>query len=147
MTGTGAGTFEFWWDRHGNTGDFIRNAHSFELENMAELGIPGITLILAVMGSLLALLARARRRARRPVTLGASAALLAAVIVFLVQASVDWLWQSTAVTVLAVGSAAVAAGRLAHRRPRLRWYGRGAVALLAAGAILVQVPGLFPRWR
>jgi hypothetical protein len=142
LTGTGAGTFEFWWDRHGATGDFVRNAHSFELENLAELGIPGLLLIGGVMAAALSLLARTRRRSRRVVSAGASTALLAAFLVYLWQASVDWMWQSTAVTVLALGGAAVAAARRSRGRPATRWYMRIAVALAAAGAVAVQVPGL-----
>ena len=142
ITGSGAGTFEFWWDQHGSTGDFIRNAHSLELENMAELGIPGLVLILAVMASAVRVLARARRSARRTATAGAATATLAAFLVYLVQASVDWMWQSTAVTVLALGGAGVAATRLSRGRPRIRWYGRGAFVLICACAGLVQLPGL-----
>jgi uncharacterized membrane protein YtjA (UPF0391 family) len=142
FTGTGAGTFEFSWDQHGATGDFVRNAHSFELENMAELGIPGVLLMVAVMAAAVSLLARTRRRSRRVATAGASAALLAAFLVYLWQASVDWMWQSTAVSVLALGGAAVAAARLSRGRPRLRWYGRAGVALAAACAVVLQVPGL-----
>jgi hypothetical protein len=142
LTGSGAGTFEFWWDRHGATGDFVRNAHSFELENMAELGIPGLLLIGAIMAAAVSLLARARRRSRRTISAGASAALLAAFLVYLWQASVDWMWQSTAVSVVALGGAAVGAGRLSQGRPRTRWYLRAGVALAAACVAVVQVPGL-----
>ncbi len=142
VTGSGAGTFEFFWDQHGATGDFIRNAHSLELENLAELGVPGLVLIVAVLAAGAALLARARRRSRRSSTAGVTAALLAAFLVYVLQASVDWMWQSTAVTVMALGCAAIASARSARGRPRLRLAGRLAVALAAAGAIAVQVPGL-----
>jgi len=142
VTGTGAGTFGFWWDRDGLTGDFIRNAHSFELENMAELGVPGLLLIVAVMAGAVRILAKSRRRARRTSSAGASAALLAAFLVFLFQASVDWMWQSTAVTVLALGGVAVGAARLSRARPKIRWYGRAAIVAAAAGAAAVQVPAL-----
>jgi hypothetical protein len=142
LTGTGAGTFEFSWDQHGATGDFVRDAHSFELENMAELGIPGLLLILAVMAASVSLLARTRRRSRRVASAGAGAALLGAFLVYLWQASVDWMWQSTAVTVVALGAASVAAARLSRGRPRIRWYARVAVAVAAACAVLAQVPAL-----
>jgi hypothetical protein len=142
VEGTGAGTFEFWWDQHAATGEFIRNAHSLELENMAELGTPGVLIILAVLVTAGTVLARARRRSRRTASVGASAGLLAASLVYVLQASVDWMWQSTAVTVLALGSVAVAAGRLSSGRPKLRWRGRAGIVLVAACAVLVQVPGL-----
>ena len=142
LTGTGAGTFEFWWDQHGSTGDFIRNAHSLELESMAELGLPGLALIAAFLVVAGALLVRARRHSRRIASAGASAALLAAFLVYVLQASVDWLWQTTAVTVLALAAVGVAAVRLSRRRTRVRWYARAVMAVVAVGAIAVQVPGL-----
>jgi cytochrome c-type biogenesis protein CcmH/NrfG len=76
------------------------------------------------------------------VSAGATAAVLAAFLVYLLQASVDWMWQSTAVTVLALAGVAAAAARLSRARPRLRWYGRVAVVLAAAGAVALQLPGL-----
>ena len=142
VTGTGAGTYEFSWDQHAGNGDFIRNAHSFELENVAELGIPGLLLIGVVFGVAIAILARVRARVRRSASAGASAALLAGLLVYLLQASVDWMWQSTAVTVLALSGAAVAGARLGHGRPRVRWYWRAAVALAAVGVAALQLPGL-----
>jgi hypothetical protein len=142
FTGTGAGTFEFWWDRHGTTGDFVRNAHSLELENMAELGIPGVVLIVAVIAAAIRLLAMARQKARREASAGASTALLAAFLVYLLHASVDWMWQSTAVTALGLGGGAVAAARLSRGPVRIRWRARVGVVLAAACAVAVQVPGL-----
>lgn len=142
ITGRGAGTFEFWWDRHPRSPEFVRNAHSFELENMAELGAPGLIFIVAVMAAALSVLIAVRRRTRRSTSVGASVALLAPFLVYLLQASVDWMWQVTAVTVLAFAGAAIAGVRLSASRPRLRWFSRGAIALAAVGAGLVLVPGL-----
>ncbi|HEY3728958.1 MAG TPA: O-antigen ligase family protein [Solirubrobacteraceae bacterium] len=142
ITGTGAGTFEFWWERHQSSPEFVINAHSFELENMAELGAPGAALMVSVMVAALALLAAVRRRCRRSVSVGASTALMAAFAVYLLQASVDWLWQSTAVTVLAFAGVAVAGARESRSMRELRWPVRAGVAFLAACAALIQVPGL-----
>ena len=139
-TGTGAGTYEFSSGQRGT--DFVRNAHSLELENMAELGVTGLLLIVVLMAAAVGLVATARRRARRTLTAGAGTALLAAFLAYLLHASVDWMWQSTAVTVLALGGAAIASGRLSRGRPRIRWYGRAGVLLATAGAIVVQIPGL-----
>jgi tetratricopeptide (TPR) repeat protein len=75
-------------------------------------------------------------------SVGASAGLLAAFLVYVLQASVDWLWQTTAVTVLALGGVAVAAAKLSHARPKIPWYGRAAIALVAVCAALMQLPGL-----
>jgi hypothetical protein len=142
ITGTGAGTFEFWWERHQGSPEFVRNAHSFELENLAELGVPGAALIVSVMAAALALLAAVRRRCRRSTSVGASTALLAAFVVYLLQASVDWLWQSTAITVLAFAGVAVAGARESGSLRAIRWPVRSGLVLVAAGAALIQVPGL-----
>jgi hypothetical protein len=142
LLGTGAGTFEFWWDRHATTGDFIRNAHSIELETMAELGLPGLGLIVAVVIASIAALVRARRQVRRAVTVAAGTGLFAAFLVFLLQASVDWMWQSTAVTALALGGVAIGSMRLRTSRPRVRVPTRALVVAFAVLAVLVQVPGL-----
>lgn len=142
VSGTGAGTFEFWWDAHATDSEFVRNAHSFELESLAELGVVGLALIMAVMGGAIVILAAARRRSRRSLSVGASAGVLAAFIVYLVQATVDWLWQSTAVTVLALAGVAAAAARLSTDANRLRWWWRAGAVALAAAAVLAQIPGL-----
>jgi cytochrome c-type biogenesis protein CcmH/NrfG len=62
--------------------------------------------------------------------------------VYLFHAGVDWMWESTAVTALAFISAAVAAMAVSRRAPRLGWLWRGAVAVVALIAIVVQLPGL-----
>jgi O-antigen ligase len=142
LTGTGAGTYEFWWNRHQRDSEFVLNAHSLWFENMAELGAPGLLAIIAFAAGALALLAVVRRRAGRRTSTAASTAAVAAFIVFLVQASVDWMWQSTAVTVLALAALASASARLSTGSLRLRVPAR---ALLAAAAVLaaaVQIPGL-----
>jgi O-antigen ligase len=142
IEGIGSGTFEFWWNRQGKSGEFVRNAHSLELENMAELGAPGLLLIVAVLGAATWVLLVARIQSRRTATAGAAAALLGAFLVYVVQASVDWMWQSTAVTVLAIAAAAVAGARLSTRSQRLRWFWRLGIALAAIGAVAVQIPSL-----
>ena len=117
--GTGAGTFEFAWNRSGRGAEFIRDAHSIYLEPAAELGWPGVMLtvvfLLAVAGVSLAAL----RRAQRPAAHGAGVAVVAVGAVILVQAGLDWIWESTAVTVLALGAAAVLWTRLGERDARL----------------------------
>lgn len=141
-TGTGAGTYEFLWNQHELDPEFVHNAHSIWFENMAELGAPGLILIVAVIASALALAILALRRARRPRTAGASAAVLAMVLVYVLSASVDWMWQSTAVTALALGALAALNGRLGGSSAPPRWRIRAAVVLVALAAAAVQVPGL-----
>lgn len=142
LEGIGAGTTEFWWNEHGTTNEFVRDAHSIWLQNMAELGAPGLLLIVAVAAAALGAGLAVRRRARRSVSAGAAAAFLAAFLVYLLHASVDWMWESTAVTVLALGGIAILSARLSEGQPHWRIPTRAVLVLLALVAGLVQLPGL-----
>jgi hypothetical protein len=143
LDGTGAGTFEFWWNSHsGGVLGFFRNAHNLWLENMAELGLPGLLLILAVGVAAVAVGVSVRRKVSRPTSVGVSTAFLGAFVVFLFHASVDWMWQSTAVTVLALAGLAVLGARLAERMPPLKAWMRAGFVVLALGAGALQLPGL-----
>jgi O-Antigen ligase len=140
--GTGAGTIEFWWNQHGSDAEFVRDAHNLWLENLAELGAPGLILLVAVTGSALALVLTVRGRTRRNASAGAAAALGAVFVVYLLHASVDWMWESTAVTVLALCAVAVLAARLSEGTLSLRPRVRAPLVLLAVLAACVQVPGV-----
>ncbi len=140
--GSGAGTFEFWWNEHGSTGEFLRDTHNIWLQNMAELGIPGLLLIVAIAIAALAVAAHARFRARRSSTAGVAAAFLAVFVVYLLHASVDWMWESTAVTVLALAGVAVVGARLAGKRLRLSLPLRVLFVAFAATAAIAQLPGI-----
>ncbi len=141
-TGTGAGTFAFWWNRHATDYEFLHDAHNIWLQNLAELGLPGLLLIVAVAVGALIVGVSVRLRVRRRPSVGASVAFLSAFIVFLMHATVDWMWEATAVTVLAVSGIAVIGARLSGPRPRLRWFVRGALVAIAALAGAIQIPGL-----
>ncbi len=140
--GTGAGTFEFWWNAHGSTSEFIRDVHNVWIENMAELGLPGLLLIVAVAVAALAVAVTVRLRARRGATAGAAAAALATFLVYLLHASFDWMWESTAVTVLALAGIGVLSVRLSAGRVRLNLPIRAALVAVAAAAAVIQLPGL-----
>jgi tetratricopeptide (TPR) repeat protein len=142
VTGTGAGTFQFWWNVHGTTDEFLQNAHNIWLQNLAELGAPGLILIVLVALAALATAIAVRRRAHRRASAGVSVAFLAAFAVYLLHASVDWMWESTAVTVLALAGITVIAGRLSTAATPLRVPVRGLLVALAVGGALVQLPGL-----
>ena len=143
LDGTGAGTFQFWWNEHATDSEAVRQAHNIWLQNLAELGLPGLLLIMAVFASALWLAIAVRRRARRSTSAGAASALLAALIVYLLHASVDWMWESTAVTMIALAGVGIAAARLGERPLRLRLPGRAVIALACAGAGILQLPGMF----
>ncbi len=142
LKGGGAGTFQFWWNRHGTTAEYLRDTHNIWLQNLAELGLPGLFLISAVALSALWATLRARRRARRQASAGAAAASAAVMVVYLAHASVDWMWQTTAVTVLALAMVAAAGARSASRDRPFGWRRRVPVVLLAVGACAIQLPGL-----
>ena len=139
--GIGAGTFEYWWNSD-NGEEYVRDAHSLYLESLAELGVPGLVLVLVFLLGLLALGLRARftlREARSP---GALAAPIAALAVFLLHAGVDWMWETTAVAALAILGGGIAAAAPARRRRTPLLALRIAVPVVAVLAILVQIPGL-----
>jgi tetratricopeptide (TPR) repeat protein len=148
LHGTGPGTFEFWWSRHGGA-EFVRDAHSLYLESLGEMGLIGLALVIAFLLGLAWLAVSGRRRLTSPAESAAHVALLSAFVVFLVQAGVDWMWESTAVAVLALVSVAVAAGPLFEARgevvaaQRTRAVAtRVGVVAAAVVAALLQVPGL-----
>jgi hypothetical protein len=153
--GLGPGTFEFWWIEHGSYNGYVRNAHSLYLENLAELGIPGLLLIggfvLAVLGIGTARSLRAPPEERLPL-----AAATAGAAGFAIAAALDWVWQLGALPVAFMLLAAVAVGgfslpeprsgrsgrrRRSHRRRRL-WAQRAAVAAAAILAIVAIRPSL-----
>jgi hypothetical protein len=141
IKGIGSGTFEFWWNQHGNT-EFIRDAHSIYIEELGEQGLPGGILTLLMLGGLLVGGLRARRRVAES-DIGLQAGLIGAFAVFLFAAGVDWMWESTAVGVFAVAAAAISIGARSEpliRAPRL--VTRAPVVAVAAVAALIQLPGL-----
>jgi O-antigen ligase len=142
LDGTGAGTFQFWWNQHATDTEFVRDTHNIWLQNMAELGVPGLLLIVLVTASVLGVGLSVRRRVGGNVSAGAATACLAAFAVYLVHASVDWMWQSTAVTVLALAAMAVLAARLSSRPVRLPIVGRAGCVLVALAAGAIQLPGI-----
>jgi hypothetical protein len=107
--GIGPGTFEFYWAQHNTLHEFVVNAHSLWLETLAELGIPGLTLIggffvfTLVAGSARALTGPRQGR----LVLGTA---VAAVAAFCAAASFDWVWQIGVVPMVAMLLAAVALG-------------------------------------
>lgn len=140
--GTGAGTFEFTWNQHGTDFEFVRDTHNIWLENLSELGLPGLTLIVLVSAAALVLGLTVRIRARRRSTAGLSAAFLALFAVYLLHATVDWMWEVTAVTMFAVCAVAILSGRVQGGRMRFGWPLRAALAAAAAMACLIHLPAV-----
>ena len=122
IDGTGAGTFEFWWSRDGRDPESVKDAHSLYLEALAELGLPGLVLLLTFLSGLALLALRARPALAAGTEIGASVAMSAVFAVFLVNAGLDWMWEETAVGALGLGAIAIAAA--AGFDPEAGWRGR-----------------------
>lgn len=140
--GAGAGTYEFTWNRDGTNPEFVRDAHSLYLEVLAELGIPGLLCVLALLAGAGWAFVAALRAARDPVERGALAGAAAAVSAFALGAGVDWLWESTAVTVLALVLIGCAISATASPVRRVRWRVRVPLCLGAIAACLLLLPAL-----
>jgi O-Antigen ligase len=106
LIGGGAGSFERYWYRDRRVGYAARNAHNLYLETLAELGPPGLALLLAALAVPFTALGAARRRPGA--ALGA-----AAYGAFLVHAAIDWDWQLPAVSLagLILGAAVLVSAR------------------------------------
>ena len=143
LHGAGAGTFEFAWNRAGRAPEFIRDAHSAYLEPLAETGWPGALLTLAFFGAVALVSLQALRRPGTPDSHGAGVAVVATLAVFLLQAGVDWLWETTAVTALALAGPAMLWCRLGSegRRARLAAPARVGATVACLGMCLLLVPG------
>ncbi len=140
LTGTGSGTFEYWWDRDAAGTEAVLDAHSLYLQTLGELGIVGLALLVAFLVAVLGFGAREVLSAggglRAPL-----AAALAACFAFFLSAAVDWTWQIPALPAAAL---LLAATLVAVRppwdsiEPWLRWLPtRIAIALFALVAIVV----------
>lgn len=143
LTGTGSGTYEFWWNRTADVPEVVRDTHSLYLQTLGELGIVGLALL---GGFLLSLFAGGAARlagadaARRE----ALAAALAGSAAFCVAAAFDWMWQlpALAVAMLLLGSVLTGDRHRADAEPApLRLPLRAAVAVAALAAIVaIAIP-------
>jgi O-Antigen ligase len=137
LHGSGAGMYQTLWDRNRPRFGYTINAHSLYLQAMAELGIPGVVVLLVLVGTVLVGLGARARGSRRSVY----GALLAFGVVWVLRAGVDWDWEMPVVT---LGFFAVAGAALSPRKgSRHGWVpGRGSrviLALLCLGAVVTPV--------
>ena len=94
LLGSGAGTFGAFWLEHRPVDEFVHDAHSLFLETLAELGPPGLALLVLGLGIPIVGL-RGRHDRAVAVAGGAYAA-------FLLHAAVDWDWEFGAVGLVGV---------------------------------------------
>jgi hypothetical protein len=144
LIGTGSGTFELWWARHGNTGESVRDTHSLYLQTLGELGIVGLVLL---VGFLLTIFVGGGRGALRASAADRSrlAAALAGCVAFCLTAVVDWMWQIPvlAIALLLLASLLVTTDGSSEEegRPSLGAPVRIGFAVLALAAIVaIAIP-------
>jgi hypothetical protein len=138
VLGTGAGTFRLNWERRRDAPFQVSDAHSLYLEVASELGVPGVVLLVLALGTVLGGALRRLRGPERHV----HAAVVAAGIVLLVHAGVDWDWEMPALFLWFFAAGGVV---LAAREGRERAPVPGQLARLLAGLACLLValtPGL-----
>jgi tetratricopeptide (TPR) repeat protein len=136
--GGGAASFEAWWAERGTTVGFVRNAHSLYPEVLGELGIVGLLLLVATLGTGIAVGVRRALRAP-PGERATAAAVIAAFAAFAIAAGLDWMWQLTAVSVIGMATLALSVGPAtdtAESRPQSSPRLRLVLAVLAAIPLL-----------
>lgn len=142
LTGTGSGTFEFWWARNGDIASFVRDTHSLPLQTLGELGVPGLLLLAIFLGLVLVAGAQRTMRAARDHKVQLAAA-LGGCSAFLLAVLVDWPWQITVLPVsfLLLTSVLITAGDRTERISPSWAVRAGAtvVGLLAIVAIAVPL--------
>jgi hypothetical protein len=145
LTGTGPGTFQFYWNQHSPFFESIVNAHSLYLETLAEAGLIGFALIVGLLVALLGAGIWTVMRAP-PLARVSLAGATAAFVGFCTAAGFDWVWQLPAIPIAALllGAAIVACREHRPRERTRRWSGpalRGGVAVLAlAAAVAIAIP-------
>ena len=141
--GSGAGTYQFAWERHRSIPQPVHDAHSLYLEAFAELGVVGGLLVLALVATLLWTGFAAWRAAPHPQR-ERYAALLAATLAFAVVAGLDWFWEIAGLgAVFFLAAAALTAARCAQLAPP----GPGGSVLAGEGRRFgLAVAGLAVAW-
>ena len=149
LDGTGAGTWARVWAKEGSGQFKVVNTHSLYLEMLAELGVPGlILLVVALIAIVVGLVGRVRGPDRVLYS-----ALLAAVIAWLAHAAADWDWQmpATGFFIFSLGGMAIAARqgedgagwipRAPGRMPRVA-LGIGCLVLVVSPALVAISQGM-----
>lgn len=96
LTGTGSGTFEYWWTRNGDVPEVVHDTHSLYMQTLGELGIVGLLILAAFLALVLVGGGRNVLRAGRRSELAAA---LAGCVAFCLTAVADWMWQIPVIAV------------------------------------------------
>jgi len=150
LTGTGSGTFEYWWARNRDSADAVRDTHSLYMQTFGELGIVGLAMLAAFLGAILIGGGRQLLRAA-PGRRSLLAAAFAGSVAFCLTAAFDWMWQIPvlvasllvlAAVLVTAGAGPEADGPTAFGWPfRIGW-GVAAIAAIVAIAIPLATAGL-----
>jgi O-antigen ligase len=100
LRGVGAAGFRVLWLKQRDVDESVRDTHSIEFEMAAELGLVGLLTLALLIGGTAAAAREALRRDR-----AAAAGLSAALLAWLLHASIDWDWQLPAVSLPAIALA------------------------------------------
>jgi hypothetical protein len=149
VLGEGAGAYEAWWAEHGSISLFAKDAHSLYLETLGELGVLGLLLVVTLVVTGVGVGVRRVRSATGDQRVTVSA-LVAVFLGYAAAAGIDWVWELTAVGVLAFvalalvsGSSAAAPASLSAVEPNTRplrvrgHFGLGVAALLVAWILIL----------
>ena len=141
LLGTGAGTYRLSWEQRREATFQVNDGHSLYLEVLSELGVPGLVFLVVALGTVLAGGVRRLAGAERH----AHAAVLAAGLVLLIHAGVDWDWEMPAVFLwfFAAGGVILAARQGSGRAPVP---GRLTRLLGGLGCLLVALTPWFIAW-
>ncbi len=145
LTGTGSGTFQFWWTRDADIPVAVRDTHSLYLQTLGELGIVGLlflgTFLLTVLIGGVFSTVRAEFQERPQL-----AAAVAGCFAFCGTATFDWMWQIPVLPVAFLLLASVLMPTAAHPRregsailPLLPRLGFAVVALVVIAAISIPL--------
>jgi uncharacterized integral membrane protein len=108
LHGVGAGGWSVDWLRWRTVAEGAQDAHSLELQTLAELGVVGAALLLTVLAGIARAAARSLRSATTTTTTAATvttAGPIAALVTYLAHSPLDWDWQMPAVTLIATALA------------------------------------------
>jgi len=101
IDGAGPASFRAEWLARRPFAETVRDAHSLELETLAELGLVGFGCLALLFGGVISALTRLG---------GAAAGSTAALAVWAVHSGVDWDWEMPALTLVAIVLAGAALG-------------------------------------
>jgi O-antigen ligase len=146
LLGGGAGSFEVAYLERRRSDNAPEDPHSVEALMLSELGFPGLLLLATFLVG--AVLAGLRSRRLGPGAAALVAGSLAVAAQWLVQTSVDWIWNYPGVTAPAIfllGAAAAPAllDPGAARARRIRALGAAALAALALLAVPLYLSGRY----